>query len=619
MIHHRCAQAAQAAAFALAAFLGIPQSAYSYPRVLPAAAGCDAALWQPVPRRAAAPPSIRGDIVGESLTRTFTNGSSFVLRFKVSVPSADVLAWQIKEYSGATILSGASPVSGAGILSVPCTSTLAGYFALSAQLQSAGMSLAERGSRPHGIATFGVLPSVAAWLPSTPPQPLDDRRFGLQGTNFVDARVCCAGNGLQPVNENLGSSWVLDSRSEYNMEPDHSGQYDPDTEPLDVGFDKGQLARIVTLNGIPAYASTAPSATARGSYPPKSFAAFRNFTSRVGQESARVQAKLIPNQQYNYYQVTWEPDPGTPTQWMGTDEEFVELYQAAWNGAHATDPHARVMGPTTTSLPLCSQWLNRLAPLGFSRFLDAVSCHGYYALSASSATPPESSGLPAQMQLLRQTMTNLLPAGTKLFVTETGIAYPPGSQYSATFPTEEVLMQHAEAVVRTHIILLGEGADSSFLFYSADFSGQVGYGLYFNLSMPHPDFGSPDISPKPAAMAVAAATRLIDGSRTLGAIAAMPPGAFGYSFLLADAGHAVTALWAHDASFQDRVSYALTVDGPETNGSVAVFDAMGNPSVLHYSNGRVQLELSEMPTYVLSSNIGVLTPQVRAPQGYDQP
>jgi hypothetical protein len=610
----RRARAAGMAAIVLAVPLSIQQKAYSQAAVTNELT-CASAEWNQRSGSADYSPSLHVRFAGDSRMQTFMAASRFFIQFTVVSPSADVLAWQINDYTGATIRSGSFPVQGTGILDLPCTSKLAGYFSVSAQLQKARRGLPREGSRPQGIATFGVLPSVPAYI-QAPAAALDDHRFGLQGANFVASGVCCEGNGLQPVNGDLGSTWVLDSRSEYNMEPNNAGQYNPATQPLDVGFQNGEVARIVTLNGLPAWASTAPSPTAIGSYPPKSFPAFEAYVARVGEESARVRAAYIPHQRNNYYQVTWEPDPGPATQWMGTDEQFVELYQAAWQGAHATDPSARVMGPTTMSIPLCSEWLTRLAPLGFTKYLDAVSCHGYYAISASSAIPPESAGLAEQMQGLRQTMTKLLPAGTKLFVTETGIAYPAGAQYSASYPTAEVLTQHAQAVVRTHLIMLGEGADTSFLFYSADYSAEVGYGLYFNLSMPDPDFGSPNISPKPAAMAVAAATRLVDGTRTLGAIATMPANTYGYSFLCADGAHTITALWAHDSSFEARVPYVMEVDAAKKNGWVAVFDAMGNAVEQRYSNGALQVELTEMPIYVLSSNVGVLKPHLRAPTGY---
>jgi hypothetical protein len=620
MFQNRCARAAQVGLFVfslliLASTLGVSRNARAQSVVAPSFK-CTDARWSQSSASAGAF-SVSADITGDSPMRTFANGSSFIIKMNVAAPSTDELEWQVTGYAGQSVTSGILPVRGTGTFSVACTSTLAGYFSLGAAFHGALKALPHVGSRPAGIATFGVLPDVASPFPAAGSLPLEKRRFGLQGADFVQSGVCCDGNGLQPLNRDLGSSWVLDSRSELNMEPNSAGQYNPATQPLDVGFENGQLGRIVTLNGIPAWASTAPSARATGSYPPRSFSAFRAYTALVGEESARVQSTYIPNQQYNYYQVTWEPDPGTPTAWMGTDAQFVQLYQSAWNGVHATDSNAKVMGPTTTSLTLCSDWLNRLAPLGLTKYLDAVSCHGYYAIAASSAIPPEPAGLANQMRTLRQTMTNLLPAGTKLFITETGIAYPMGSVYSASYPTSDVLAQHAQAVVRTHLMLLGEGADTSFLFYSADYSGQVGYGLYFNLAMPNPDFGSPDISPKPAAMAIAAAARLVDGTKSLGAVTNLPGNCYGYSFLLSDGVHVVTALWTHDSSFEAKAHHALTVDLPGSSGTVLVFDAMGNPSARAYTDGALMVRLTEMPTYVLSSNAGVMKRQLRAPEGYE--
>lgn len=561
--------------------------------------------------------SVDVELSGNDLAQTFTSGSAFTVRITTTATSADVLEWQISDHNGAAVTSGSfNAVNGSTTATMSCSSTLAGYFALSAHLQNSGASISHRGSRPHGFVSFGVLPNVADLLPNASPGPLDRHSFGLQGSNYIEAGVCCDGNGLQPINEHLGSTWVLDSRSQSSTEPTSTSKYNPATYPLNPGLTQGTLARVVTLNGIPSWASAAPSASSPGSYPPKSFDSFQNYTSLVGQETARVQTENIPNQQRNYYQVTWEPDPGTSTQWMGSDSQFVQLYEAAWKGVHATDPNAMVMGPTTSGLALCGQWLSRLAPLGLTKYLDAVACHGYYAVGTNSSTPPEAANLPAQMQQLRQTIASLMPAGTKLFITETGISYPRGAQYSPSYPTADVLLQHAEAVVRTHLILLGEGTDVSFLFYSSDYTYEVGFGLYFNLTLPNPNFGTPDISPKPAAMAVAAASRLIDGARSMGALTQLPSGAYGYSFLLAQ-DHAVTALWAHQDSFVASVPYSFQIDAAGTNGTAVVLDSMGNAHTVQYTNGLLTLTLSEMPTYVLSSNIGVLKSQLRAPQGYE--
>ena len=541
-----------------------------------------------------------------------------MVKFTATTQHPDVIVWQIGDYTGTALTSGSiNAPQGSTIATLTCTSTLAGYFAASGKLQNSGATEPQLGSRPAGYASFGVLPNVAALVPAVT-GALDQHRIGLQGANYVESGVCCSGNGLQPVNGHLGSTWVLDQRSQATTEPANASQYNPATYPLDPGLQQGTLARIVTMNGLPAWASTAPSASAVGTYPPKSFSAFQSYSALVGEESARIHAQYIPNQQKNYYQVTWEPDPGPSTQWMGTDAQFVALYQAVWNGVHSSDPDAAVMGPTTQALVSCGDWITRLAPLGFTKYLDAVACHGYYAVAASSSIPPEPAGLPGQVQGLRKVMMNLLPTGTKLFVTETGISYPMGSQYSGSYPTAAVLTEHAEAVVRTHLIMLGEGVDTSFLFYSADFAQNVGFGMYFNLSMgvPADNFNSPNLSPKPATLAVAAATRLVDGSRSLGALTNLPSGGYGYSFLLTDKTHVMTALWAHNGSFDASISYQLQVDSPGASGTVILFDAMGNPKSVPYTNGAIPVMLTEMPVYVMSSNVSVLQAQTRAPEGY---
>jgi hypothetical protein len=117
-------------------------------------------------------------------------------------------------------------------------------------------------------------------------------------------------------------------------------------------------------------------------------------------------------------------------------------------------------------------------------------------------------------------------------------------------------------------------------------------------------------------MAVAAATRLIDGSRSLGALTEMPAGGYGYSFLLANSKEVMTALWAHNTTFNASESYELQVAPIGTSGSVIEFDTMGNPKEVAYSDGMLKVTLSEMPIYVMSSDISAAKAHVRAPKGY---
>jgi hypothetical protein len=264
-----------------------------------------------------------------------------------------------------------------------------------------------------------------------------------------------------------------------------------------------------------------------------------------------------------------------------------------------------------------------------------VSAHGYYDVGTSPSHPPErlagysdpakaAQSLPAMMRGLRHTMTQMLKPGAKLFITESGISYDIGTKYGSATPSANVLYAQGAVVARSHLILLGEGADLSYVFYAAD-PPEVGYGVFFDLVNAEGGFGQTQISPKPAAMGIAAMTRIIDGTDTLGVLKGTPPGVYGYAFQRLDGGKVVTALWTHDnAVWPDASGFSTThsvrqelhVDAPGTSGTVTVLDMMGNPSELHYANGRVAVTLTEAPVYVVSGNADVMKANVSAPEGY---
>ena len=550
---------------------------------------------------------------GNDAAEVFTESSKFTLTFHAQSKAADTIVWSVADYTGAVHASGAISVpQGITTANVVCSSTRAGYYAVAAKLRNSGASQPRTGSRPGGYATFGVLPNVADYVPAFNAS-LDTRRFGTLGASYIEP-----GTGLEPLNENLGSSWVLIGRSMTTTEPKYAGQFNPYTTQFDPSIKSGTLARFIAVDGLPRWASTEPSTATSGTYPPKSYSVYQNYVAQVGLESKRLHNAYIPNQHKNYYQVTWEPNPGPSTEWKGTESQMVELYKAAYEGAHSTDPDAAIIGPAASSLPQCITWIGKIAPYGWANYTDAVSCHGYYTIGSSAMKPPETYGLQAEMRELRATMASAhVKTGAKLFITETGVSYGMGSVYSATSPTTPMLEHHAEAVVRTHLIMLGEGADTTFLFYAADYLADVGMGMFFNLSMsPAHNFASNSISPKPATMAIAAASRLVDGSRSLGALNNLPTEGYGYAFRLADNTHAMMAVWAHNSAFDASIPYAVRVDAPGTSGTTVMFDSMGNPRSVNYSNGVVNVTLSEMPIYVRSSNIAAVTSHVRVPQGY---
>ncbi|CAD6519336.1 hypothetical protein LMG27952_01131 [Paraburkholderia hiiakae] len=552
--------------------------------------------------------------------RIFASATAFPVAFTTNAPAADTLIWSIADQFGNVAASGRLPVTAGPLTTtLSCTSTLAGYFAVSATLATAGGQLPELGTRPAGTATFGVLPNLANIVPSVTYAHQDLHRFGMQGEDDNTS-----------VLSSLGISWTYDHRELYNMEPNGPNTFNPNANNLDPFYTTGQVMRLVRLDGIPAWASPT-GAFEDESLPPTDLAYYQNYMARVGTESNIIRTTYFPNQSANYYQLTWEPD----AQWQGTNAQFVQLYQTVYQGIHSTDPHAVVMGPTDTAPSGTADQLKTLAPLGYAQYIDGVTTHGYYDINGTSPSyPPErlatdpanaSGSLIGQMRALRSEMAADYKPGMKLFTTELGISYDNGSSYGANYPTANILYAQGALVARSHVIILGEGADQTWIFYGADFPGLVGYGTFFDLADAQGQYGAQDISPKPAAMAVAAMTRILDGTNTLGPVNGTPSGVYAYAFRQLNNGAVITALWTHNNSVWSAssgysstysVAYSLAVDAPGTSGTVTVLDEMGNPTTKSYTNGQLSLSLTESPVYVISQNATVASANSTLPTGY---
>lgn len=554
-------------------------------------------------------------------TRMFASGSTFQLAISANPPAADTLTWTINDALGKTVASGsfAAP-SGGSATTLNCTSTVAGYFAVSATLAKAGGSVPTAGTRPTGFATFGVLPDVTRILPAPIYARQEQHRFGMQGFN-----------GWTAMLNALGISSTIDDRQLSSTQPNGANSFAATAMTTDTGYASGQIMRLVRLDGIPGWDSPT-GAFNDSSYLPSDQPGYQTYMSQVGSETELMREKYFPAMSSNYYQVTWEPDQT----WLGSDADFVALYKLAYTGLHATDPNAVVMGPTGAFPSLTTKRLKTMAPLGLAQYLDGIATHGYYDAGTSPSHPPErqatdpdpanaANALTNEMRNLRQEMQADYRPGMKLFVTETGISYDLGTSYGPNYPTSNVLFAQGAIVARTHIILLGEGADQTYVFYGADYPGETGYGTFFDLSNAQGSFGASNVSPKPAALAVAAMTRVLDGTTTLGPVNGTPSGVYAYAFEQRGTGNAVTALWTHNNAVWSAsggfsqtysVGYALTVDAPGTSGTVQVLDWMGNASSVAYSNGVVSLNLTESPLYVVSKNAGVAQANATRPVGY---
>ncbi len=558
--------------------------------------------------------------------RIFQNNAPFKLAITTNSQSADTVIWSVADTNGALKAQGSFAVSaGAQTNTIPCTSTWSGYGALTATLRANGGTLPRSGTRPMGIATFGVLPELKPVLGTVTYAHQDQHRFGMQGFNGNIAALRA-----------LGISWTIDDRQISVMEPNGPNTYTPSVNDLSPFYKANpDQMRIVRLDGLPAWDSKTGQYN-DSYYAPLNMPEFQNFMAKVGTDTSLIRAANYPNQQKNYYQVTWEPSLG----WSDSDANFVAMYKAAYEGIHSTDPNAVVMGtgnPFAANCNTCTTgYLQKFGALGLWNYIDAVSTHGYWNAGTYPAHPPElqdsdpdpanqANALDKQMVQLRSVMQAGKP-NMKLFFTEAGASYDPGLSYGPTVPSQNQLFAHAAVGVRAHIIVLGGGAQVTTFFYGPDYPGEVGYGSFFDLNNAQGAFGATNLSPKPEAMAFATMTRALDGTNTLGRVTGAPSGTFVYAFQQLGNGKVVTAAWAHSNaqwptsggvySQTYSTGYSLQVDNPGTSGNVTKIDGYGNTSTLAYTDGHVALTLTEVPQYIVSNNATVAKSNATVPLGY---
>jgi hypothetical protein len=128
-------------------------------------------------------------------------------------------------------------------------------------------------------------------------------------------------------------------------------------------------------------------------------------------------------------------------------------------------------------------------------------------------------------------------------------------------------------------------------FYLPDYAGEAGYGLLFNLDMQSGGYVATRVSPKPAFMALAAMTRLLDGAHTLGRVN-LGPGIYAYLFLRE--GQDVLAAWSPGQRRQ--------IELRSRDADLTLYDMMGAPRVLKVRHGVVPVALDDYPVYLTSAH-----------------
>ncbi|HEY3333028.1 MAG TPA: hypothetical protein VGK19_23545 [Capsulimonadaceae bacterium] len=520
---------------------------------------------------------------------------------------ADLLDWTVRDYREIVHRQGtlALPAGAAewdGTIDIG-SSLPAGYYALSGKTRHSGVTFARRGTQPRDMVAFGVITPIKA----VPLAHIDDSRFGMQGTTFTVTGVAMSGDPYQPLYGILGARWVNYPGGWDRLEPERFGQYDPTRSYAPAGEAafgaKSQMPYLTCIDGIPKWASAIPTKMRTAAtyedmypqaYPPKDPAQYEDFLRRIASHQDKMRRDHYPNMAYNWYQTAWEPD----WHWRGSPQEFVTMSEQAYRAVHAGDPNAIVLGPGTGVLTKTIEWLRTMLPMGMDKCIDGIATHGYYLgqgdpndPTPGQLAPPEDKGLIAGFREVKSLARKYLKPGAKIVQSEWGLDWDQRATVDMSF-----LRKVAAYVIRGNILMLGEGVDTTFFFYSSDI-GTTGMGWTYNLSYPERGCGATSISPKIELVAGAAMTRMLEGTKTIGPLSKLPADVYAYAFNRG--GKTVVALWkGHGGS----TKVAL----PTKSGATLV-DFMGNASTLRDANGNVTVLATDDPVYVEGVDASRLT------------
>lgn len=498
---------------------------------------------------------------------------------------ADHLLWQVKDYRGNVCASGKFVVP---VGEKPVEERLAlgnygaGNFEVYLRMERSEFELPAMGSRPAGFVAYSVLPDIKPLQIAS----IDMGRFGAQGTNFVESGKWMQGDSLCPVYPLTGLKWVYFGRRLSELAGQGPESFKPILDPAEhakrPGYEaKNNICPFVDAHSVPAWLIKTPESAKSGgkllptanlqAYPPADWAAYGKLMGQVAAEQVARRKALFPQLANNYYEIHWEPD----WHWKGTDEEFIQMYEVAHKAIHENDPDGLLLGANYGVLATGNRHLERLFAKGLGKYLDGIVTHIYYIPLNQT---PENGGVVRDMRRLREMTAQYLPKGAPIIMSEWGVSdlrRIPKRQETAWF-------------MRGHLATLGEGARTTFFFYTADM-GESG-GLFYNLTTPYPVFGATHIAPKLLFSTCAAATRLLEGTTNLGALEYLAPEVLGYAFNRG--GTPLLVLWTTRGREK-----AITL--PWSGGDAIQYDPVGNPAVVKPQNGALRVTISDIPSYVL--------------------
>eukprot|EP00026_Physarum_polycephalum_P011319 Phypoly_transcript_11533.p1 GENE.Phypoly_transcript_11533~~Phypoly_transcript_11533.p1 ORF type:complete len:398 (+),score=68.46 Phypoly_transcript_11533:1-1194(+) len=362
----------------------------------------------------------------------------------------------------------------------------------------------------------------------------------------------------------LGTRWYYGGYQWGNLEPDNAGQFTATTDyddsvnfrnPVD-GSAWDTYYMPTPYNNPPRWIN--PSDTAVTIPPDADHQQdWVNFARNV---ATHFSAKY-PNMDKRFYQITWEADAESAYLFDAGNEQLVEIYKLCYDVIHEADPKAVVFGPTVFPLMLANT--QDLQNYDFASYIDGFSMHAY--TDENIETNGFIQDLRAELAVLYQ------PKG------QSSIPFIETEHGFGTNMQREMELRAARYLLKTSLIILGEGGSNTWNFYLYDFDIN-GWGLFYGLDVDATGtweglFPNAKIAPKPMVPVLAAATYILDGCDGKGFFndskTVFTPSQMGYLFTCDHDASTVRVLWDFEHSYSFVKVYA-------DYSTALLYDWMGN-------------------------------------------
>jgi hypothetical protein len=315
------------------------------------------------------------------------------------------------------------------------------------------------------------------------------------------------------------------------------------------------ISSLIHFTYTPKWMSSRPGATDYGKYPPTDWDAYGRYIEWVTQGTKAGGYKL--------YEIWNEPNPHA--YWMGSVDELVKLAETTFKAVKKVDPEARVLGPCPYGFTL--DFIEDFFAKGGTNWIDDVVLHTY------SPVPPDDHFLPG-LQQLRKLMEKYGLGDRDVYITEMGYGTPSVSERDT-----------ATHLVRAYVYAWSENVKVMIwhMLQALSADGDPEYALKYKNG-----------TPRPAYVAYAVMTRMLEGATLRGPAPGLTGGQRGFDF--ERRGALIRVVWDKAAARGATSAYHTALPA----GRVTATDLVGAAAeVPRQADGAVAVDLGMDPLYIV--------------------